>query len=112
MGGGRMYQHVGKHGGNHSITDVETGLELLVSSTHHQMMMPSSDALLVATAALHGPREWFDGQKAMKDVSDVDIEVVYYHHIKALCFQPHPEFIGYPQMRNYFKRLLKEFCND
>lgn len=111
MSGGRMYQHVTAHCGNHTITDLRTGEELLVSSTHHQMIMPAPDALLVATAGILSIREWYDGVNHMKDVSDVGIEVVYYEEFKALCFQPHPEFKGYPEMRKYFGNLLNEFCN-
>lgn len=109
--GGRMYQHVEKHCRSHSLTDAETGETVYVSSTHHQMMMPAATALVVATATLHGEREWFDGNIARKDVSNQDIEVVYYKHTNALCFQPHPEFQAaeYEGMKNYFKGLLSRF---
>lgn len=111
MSGGRMYQHVEKHTRSHSITDLQTGETVYVSSTHHQMMMPSPKALLVATAALGGEREWFDGVIPRNDVSKEDIEVVFYEHTKALCFQPHPEFdsVEYEGMRQYFKGLLSRF---
>jgi GMP synthase-like glutamine amidotransferase len=111
MSGGRMYQHVEKHTRSHEITDTRTGESVFVSSTHHQMIMPSPRAVIVATAALGGEREWFDGEIARKDVSKEDIEVVYYPHTKALCFQPHPEFMSpeYAGMLKYFGSLLKEF---
>lgn len=112
--GGRMYQHVEGHTRPHSITDVETGETVYVSSTHHQMIMPSSDALLVATAALGGSREWFDGHVAKKDISKEDIEVVYYAKTKALCFQPHPEFNSpeYEGMKKYFAGLLVKYLGQ
>lgn len=111
MSGGRMYQHVEKHTRAHSITDVETGEVVFVSSTHHQMMLPSPDALLVATAALGGERQWFDGQVAKKDISKEDIEVVYYKDTNCLCFQAHPEFNTpeYEGMKQYFKRCLSKY---
>lgn len=112
MSGGRMYQHVGRHCEDHMLEDVRTGEKLKVSSTHHQMVMPGPGAVLVATAAQHGPREWFDGDVPRNDVSDEDIEVVYYEKSKCLCFQPHPEFSingEYPEMKEYFSNLLKEF---
>lgn len=111
MSGGRMYQHVGKHTAPHEITDLQTGEVVLVSSTHHQMMMPSPKGLLVASSSLGGPREWYDGEVFKKDVSKGDIEVVYYEHTKCLCFQPHPEFNeqGYEGMRKYFDSLLSRF---
>lgn len=113
MSGGRMYQHVSKHGisGGHEITDLETGETIFVSSTHHQMMMPSPKGVLVASSALGGEREWYEGQVFKKDVSKEDIEVVYYEHTNALCFQPHPEHNKpeYKRMKEYFKGLVEKF---
>lgn len=111
MSGGRMYQHVSNHTGDHVITDARTGETVYVSSTHHQMFLPSSDAILVASSTLGGTREWYEGEIFKKDVSDLDFEVVYYPATKCLCFQPHPEFSApeYKGMKDYFKRLLKEF---
>lgn len=111
MSGGKMYQHVSGHTQSHYITDVLTGEVVYVSSTHHQMMLPSSRALLVASSAIGGTREWFEGGVAKRDVSKEDIEVVFYEHTKALCFQPHPEFSGaaYEGMKVYFASLLERF---
>ncbi len=113
MNGGRMYQHVTKHGGDHEITDVITGETLLVSSTHHQMMMMGSEGVLVASSTLLGTREWYDKEVARKDTSDLDIEVVYYERTNSLCFQPHPEFTGkkYEPMRDYFASLLDRYLD-
>ena len=113
MSGGRMYQHVDKHatGAGHEITDLLSGETVLVSSTHHQMMMPSPRGLLVASSTLLGTREWYEGEIFKKDVSEEDIEVVYYEHTRSLCFQPHPEFTGaaYDGMFNYFRSCLERF---
>ncbi len=113
MSGGRMYQHVEGHTSDHGITDLQTGEVVYVSSTHHQMMMPSKNGYLVASSAIGGRREWFDGQVARSDVSDRDIEVVYYTHTNSLCFQPHPEFLSpeYEGMRLYFGRLVNRYLN-
>lgn len=113
MSGGRMYQHVTNHaiGGLHLITDTRTGETVYVTSTHHQMFMPSPEALVVATAHLGGTREWYDQEIFRKDTSEEDIEVVYYKNTKCLCFQPHPEFNGkdYQPMKDYFAKILLEF---
>jgi gamma-glutamyl-gamma-aminobutyrate hydrolase PuuD len=111
MSGGRMYQHVGNHTRSHSITDLYTGETVYVSSTHHQMMMPSEQAEVIAVASEGGFREWYDGQVFKRDVSDQDYEVVYYNHTNALCFQPHPEFNGaeYEGMKRYFQHLLSAY---
>ena len=114
MSGGRMYQHVQKHTRSHSITDVLTGEQVYVSSTHHQMMMPSPTALLVATAQQGGEREWFDGEVSRRDISKEDIEVVFYKDTNALCFQPHPEFNSpeYTGMKVYFQSLLVKYLGQ
>lgn len=109
MSGGRMYQHVENHTRSHFITDVVTGDQVYVSSTHHQMMMPSSEGVLVAFSNLHGERQWYEGEVFKRDISNTDYEVVYYPHTSSLCFQPHPEFNdpAYEDMQNYFSALLK-----
>lgn len=111
MNGGRMYQHVSKHTQSHDIVDLQTGETIHVSSTHHQMMMPAAHADVVAVSHLGGTREWFDGEVARRDVSEMDYEVVHYVDTNCLCFQPHPEFDGYPQMREYFKRLVESLLD-
>ena len=111
MNGGEMYQHVEGHTRDHLITDVLSLQTLLVSSTHHQMMKPSKKALIVATSHLYRSREWYEGDEPRDDISDLDIEVVWYEKTRSLCFQPHPEFDGvqYSNMRSYFNTLLKRF---
>jgi len=113
MSGGRMYQHVTKHCNSHYLTDEETGEKIYVSSTHHQMMMPGEGATLVASGNEKGDREWYDGQVAKRDISDKDIEVLFYPETQSLCFQPHPEFdsVEYVGMRKYFKELLSRFLS-
>ena len=115
MSGGRMYQHVEKHCGDHSITDLSTGETIYVSSTHHQMIMPGKAAVMVAVGNQQGSREWYDGQVFKRDVSgeNGDAEVVYYPHTGSLCFQPHPEFAGerYINMRSYFRDCIGRFLS-
>lgn len=111
MSGGEMYQHVTKHTNSHYLVDNITGETVYVSSTHHQMMKPSADGLLVASSNLGGEREWYEGQCFKRDISQCDNEVVFYENTKCLCFQPHPEFddAEYEGMRVYFRSLLQRY---
>ena len=111
MSGGRMYQDVTNHCMSHTITDLESGEVYYVSSTHHQMMMPSERGRVLAVSDIRSQRDWFDGEMARRDVSNTGIEVVYYAHTQCLCFQPHPEFTGdtYAGMHKYFKQLLDDY---
>lgn len=111
MSGGAMYQHVEAHTRSHEITDLLSGEKVWVSSTHHQMMKPSPEAVLVASSTLNGRREWYEGTIEKFDRSEQDIEVVFYERTQCLCFQPHPEFNGvdYVGMRKYFQGLLNRY---
>ncbi len=110
MSGGRMYQHVEGHTRSHFLTDLSTGDGVYVSSTHHQMMLPGADAVLIATSIdVEGERQWYEGQVFKKDITNEGIEVVYYPHTNCLCFQPHPEFNGvaYQSMKEYFFSVME-----
>ena len=111
MSGGAMYQHVEKHTRAHHLVDNITGETVYVSSTHHQMMKPSQEALLVASSNLGGEREWYEGAMFKRDISQEDIEVVFYERTKCLCFQPHPEHQAaeYEGMKAYFRSLLTRY---
>jgi len=110
MNGGRMYQDVDSHAiaGTHSLIDVDTGEEVQVTSTHHQMMRPLfPDAKLVALANLGGEKRYWDD--SIKSVTDeTDYEVLWYENSKSLCFQPHPEY-GVKSTTDYFFQLLERY---
>ena len=91
--------------------DARTGEIVFVSSTHHQMMKPGPEHILVASCALKGSRTYWNGAEFETEVSEKDIEVVYYPKTKCLCFQPHPEFSSskYEGMKLYFEKLFFEY---
>jgi gamma-glutamyl-gamma-aminobutyrate hydrolase PuuD len=95
MSGGKMYQHVDGHatGHNHTLYDIRTEREVVVSSTHHQMMIASRSGEILAYANEASRRETFEC-KSNTDGEEPDTEAVYYADTKALCYQPHPEFFG------------------
>jgi gamma-glutamyl-gamma-aminobutyrate hydrolase PuuD len=111
MSGGEMYQDVTKHLGDHYIQDSKTGEIVLVSSTHHQMMKPGPEHVLVAHSSLKGSRIYWNGAEFESEISERDIEVVFYPKTKCLCFQPHPEFSAsrYEGMQRYFESVFLDY---
>lgn len=105
MSGGAMWQDVNNHGGNHDVIDLLLDKKpLIVSSTHHQMMIPAKSGDVVAVT-----------KRATRYVSakdrpepKFDTEVVWYGDTKSLCFQPHPEYPyeSLKDCRTYFFKLL------
>lgn len=96
MCGGKMMQDVSNHTRSHEIDVWIDGKKkiMMATSTHHQMMVPSEDANLIAYATL---------------VTGSDPEIVLYEEQKCLCFQPHPEYGVYPELGELYVELIKKF---
>lgn len=103
MNGGKMFQHCDGHGLNdtHKATILATGLEVDVTSTHHQIMRPNREDGIVLMEAnpklgtfkehmmFHGGRTgWAMADRPYED----DVEAVFYPETQSLCYQPHPEW--------------------
>lgn len=118
LNGGKMYQHVNKHCGDHLAynDDEEAPVNILyVTSTHHQMMRPGPSSVVLLYAKEEGWKEHMAGTKAVVRVENdaIDIESVFYPNTLSLCFQPHPEFYGEERLQELFfffvnKYLIKE----
>lgn len=112
MNGGKLYQHVTKHGGYHLITDMETGDSVIATSTHHQMFRAGPDAQVLAVANQLGTKQYVDKQGNIVEVGkgqEDDLEALFYKDTQSLCFQPHPEFFGHPELSQYYFYLLNRW---
>lgn len=109
MNGGKMWQDVD----NHAISGTHKALckywgEIMVSSTHHQMMRPHESGEVLVSAGLafyklSGEGMWEAGEGGFDD----DCEVVHYKDTKSLCYQPHPEIVNEDhQCRKHFLMLV------
>lgn len=112
MNGGEMWQHVEGHAirGTHMAKDVSDGKKYQVTSTHHQMMIPSSHAEIIMTAEVSSRREFeYPADTNYRSELD-DIEVLYYEDTKCLCFQPHPEYVNPEhECQKFFFLLLDQY---
>lgn len=111
MSGGMMYQHVDGHatGKMHEAFDVSSGESLMVTSTHHQMMVPSDEAELILFAKEAKVKEW-EETKQFDLYPDMDVEACFYEETNSLCFQPHPEFFGQEdECQQFFMNILEQY---
>ena len=93
MNGGKMWQHVNNHTRPHKMFVLEKDTvsdEIEVTSTHHQMMIPTDDAWVLAVAK-EATVLLSSGKEITREPKLDDIEVVWYPDTTCLCFQPHPE---------------------
>lgn len=88
MNGGTLVQDLKNHTREHNVY-TKTG-SFVISSTHHQMMVPTKEAVIIATTPKMGVKYVYDGNP--KDLPNEDIEIVYYPQTNSLCIQGHPEF--------------------
>lgn len=114
--GGKMYQDVDNHGiaGTHPAFIVGNLIPVHVTSTHHQMMRPGDDGIVLMTAGLSKRKEYKPGNvistvhiKEPEKLLD-DVEVVYYPETNSLCFQPHPEYYDHEGTIVFFN-FLEEY---
>lgn len=133
MNGGTMWQDVNMHGRDHMAKTHGTNIEVLLSSMHHQMLMPNSktENILLLTAheatkkakmsalddqARHTPLETV--RYVSKANPDEDIEALYYPETNCLCFQPHPELSvnehtgKYKPMVDLFFSYIEQYSFD
>lgn len=107
MNGGALWQHVDNHAtyAGHEIQDVLFKRKLKVTSTHHQMMIPTDkgEVLAFAEGLATGHSTAKPGGRA---IPKFDTEVVWYEDTNSLCFQPHPEWDQHPDTRTYFFDLI------
>lgn len=93
MCGGELFQHVNHHNmGIHEAVDPSTGQIYLVTSAHHQMMIPTEEAEILLVSSLSTYLHPSEGY--VNPIPENDIEAVFYEEEQCLCFQPHPEYVG------------------
>lgn len=110
MNGGSMYQDVDNHCRSHYLVDRFTEEKHLVTSTHHQMMIPSYHGEVIAQAFESTTlKHMVKGEEVVLETTFADVEVVWYDKTNSLCFQPHPEFGGADSTRKYYFELLERY---
>lgn len=115
MNGGKMWQDVDNHAisGTHKAMCKHWG-EIMVSSTHHQMMRPGDAGEVLVSADLSSYRLNDEGcwHVAYDEWVGLDVEVVYYKDTKSLCYQPHPEIVNEDhQCRKHFLMLVDKLLS-
>lgn len=93
MAGGKLVQHLDNHTSSHKIRTIENE-EFEVSSTHHQMMLPPEDHLLVSWCDKKRSKSYFgDNNKKILPEPEYETEVVYFPKIRGIGMQYHPEIM-------------------
>lgn len=109
MNGGKLFQDVDGHYGDHSMWDINRGKHIeKVSSVHHQMVMENvkGGMEIIATAAKSNTR-WIN-DKNCSIGTNADIEAFFYKETGCIGIQGHPEYEGY----NFFTRWSLDLIEE
>ena len=93
MNGGKLYQDVNGHYGDHEMWDVKRGISIpKVSSVHHQMVIDNTEGGMdiIAYSAGISTERHLNPVKSEVGTKQ-DIEAFFYRETCALGFQGHPE---------------------
>lgn len=109
MNGGKLYQHVDNHHGDHVMHDIVKGTRIeKVSSVHHQMVIPNNHGgfqlLATANVARNRWKNPVDNDLGTK----IDTEAFFYRDTCCIGIQGHPEYTGY----NYFAKWTLDLINE
>ena len=111
---GSMWQDVDKHaiGGCHDARS-DDGQVFMVTSTHHQMMIPGHGNNIVMLSAKESTRNTnVDTEYRYKQGEENDwddIEALFYWETNSFCFQPHPEYSYAPdEMKLWFWEQVEQ----
>lgn len=109
MAGGKLVQHVTGHaeGKMHAIETCFGNSTMQVTSSHHQMMYPFDiPHRLIAWSKEKRSKVYQGISKEEEKKITLEPEIVWYPEIRALCIQPHPEWMSYSSPLGIFCRQL------
>lgn len=107
--GGVLWQDVDGHFGDHLVYNHQDGKEYLVTSIHHQMMVPNDNTRILASCNISkNCTIWLDGYW-YDQRNSLDIEALLYRKQRVLCFQGHPEYDDFLPDMNRTTRLFDSY---
>lgn len=114
MNGGKLIQHVTGHSQDHNIT-FNNGLEIPMTSSHHQMMFPfdleKEKYELIAHSTWFKSNTYLNGENKEKELPRdfLEPEIVYYPNTNSLCIQGHPEWMD---LESKTVQIIKNLINS
>lgn len=114
MNGGKLYQHIDNHVGDHPMYDVKSQVIIdKVSSVHHQSCIPNpAGGMEILGTTQQSRTRWKN--KTDKNVGILeDVEAFFYRDTCCLGIQGHPEYKGYDQFLKWTFQQINDHivCN-
>lgn len=109
MNGGKLFQHVDNHQGEHGMWLTEENRILRrISSVHHQMIIPTSKTRILGVTPGRSSRR-YKTPTVYETSKNEDVEAFFYRDTCFLGIQGHPEYSGFTEFRHWVMTAIKEF---
>lgn len=109
MAGGRMMHHLDNHGGCMHMVQTAQGDEFTVNSLHHQMIVPSEDAHVIAWSKRRLSKIYRGKEDKLEDWKGLETEAVIIPAMGACGVQWHPEIMNFGDVGyEFFYRMVKD----
>lgn len=109
MQGGKLFQDVDGHYGNHPMFDIRTGETIQqVSSVHHQMVIQNvANGMEIIGTSNKANTRWRNPKDSVVG-NGADVEAYFYRDVCVFGVQGHPEYAGY----NHFTKWTLDMLNE
>jgi putative glutamine amidotransferase len=92
LSGGVMIHHLDHHGSEHPMTTA-SGEIIRVTSTHHQMSVPSDKGHIIAWSTERRSKRYYGDKDLPIKYTGPEVEAIYYPDTKVFAVQYHPEYM-------------------
>src|SRR6185312_15407853 len=108
MKGGKLYQDVSDHYGDHQIWDKRKGFSVdKVSSVHHQMVRPGTPGMDIIADCYISETKDVNNKMSVKK-GPPDIEAIFFRDVCFFGVQGHPEYRGYSR----YSKWVLDYINE
>jgi gamma-glutamyl-gamma-aminobutyrate hydrolase PuuD len=108
MSGGKMIHHLDGHAGSRHLMQTPIGVEIMVNSLHHQMILPPASAKVIGWSADRLSRRYFGDRDENVEYGGFEMEAAIFPENKAFGVQYHPEMMGdASEGASFYRQMLK-----
>lgn len=109
MNGGKLFQDVDNHYGDHSMWDIKNKLRIQrVSSVHHQSVIPDRSLGMEVIAESYTSKTRWKNPTDKDEGYFADVEAFFYPDTCSFGVQGHPEYKGYYQYLQWTIKMIDD----
>ena len=113
MNGGKLFQHVDNHYGDHLMHCTKDHEDIMVSSVHHQMCQKNISGGMEVLGDSNVARNRWTSPDTNRSGVMFDVEAYFYRDTCCFGVQGHPEYRGYDEFLKWTaKKIVDLVCHN